>query len=179
DLVVEAVFEDMAVKKAVFAELERITRPDAILASNTSYLNINAIAASCTHPERVVGLHFFSPAHKMKLLEVVRTEGASPQALSTALGLARRLGKIAVVAGVCDGFIGNRIMSAYRAECDRMLVEGATPRLIDEAMTAYGFPMGLYAMQDLAGLDIGWAARKRRTAEHGRPDDYIEIADRL
>lgn len=179
DLVVEAVFEDMEVKRAVFAALDRATRPDAILASNTSYLDVDRIAAAVRDPGRVVGLHFFSPAHVMKLVEVVRAAAARPETLATALAFARDLGKIAVPAGVCDGFIGNRILSVYRREADYMVEDGAAPQEIDAAMVAFGFPMGVFAMQDLAGLDIAWAMRKRRAATRPAGERYVAIADRL
>ena len=176
---IEAVFEDMEVKRAVFAELDRATRPGAILATNTSYLDVNAIAAAVRDPGRVVGLHFFSPAHVMKLLEVIRTDSVRDDVLATALAFARDLGKIPVPAGVCDGFIGNRIMSVYRRECDYMVEDGALPQQVDEAMTAFGFPMGIFAMQDLAGLDIAWAMRKRRASTRHPSERYVAIADRL
>ncbi|HET9069267.1 MAG TPA: 3-hydroxyacyl-CoA dehydrogenase NAD-binding domain-containing protein [Amaricoccus sp.] len=179
DIVIEAVFEDMEVKRAVFAELDQATRSDAILATNTSYLDVNRIAAAVADPGRVVGLHFFSPAHVMKLVEVIRTEAVRPEVLATALGFARDLGKIAVPSGVCDGFIGNRIMSVYRREADYMLEEGALPHEVDAAMTGFGFPMGVFAMQDLAGLDIAWAMRKRRAAARPASERYVAIADRL
>jgi 3-hydroxyacyl-CoA dehydrogenase len=179
DLVIEAVFEDMEVKRAVFAELDRVTRPEAILASNTSYLDVDRIAEAVADPGRVVGLHFFSPAHVMKLVEVIRTGRVRDDVLTTALGFARDLGKIAVPAGVCDGFIGNRIMSAYRREADYMLEDGALPQEVDAAMTGFGFPMGIFAMQDLAGLDIAWAMRKRRAATRPPTERYVAVADRL
>lgn len=179
DLVIEAVFEDMAVKKEVFARLEADTRPDCILASNTSYLDLNQIARSVVDPSRVIGLHFFSPAHIMKLLEIVVPEAIADDVLATGAALAKKLRKIPVLSGVCDGFIANRIMSAYRRECEYMLEDGALPWEIDAAMTAYGFPMGLYQMQDLAGLDIAWAMRKRKAATRDPNERYVEIADKL
>lgn len=179
DLVIEAVFEDMGVKRDVFARLDAACKPDAVLASNTSYLDINEIARAVADPSRVVGLHFFSPAHVMKLLEIVVPDQVSDRALAMGAALAKRLGKIAVFAGVCDGFIANRIMSAYRAECERMLEAGALPWEIDAAMVEFGFPMGLFRMQDLAGLDIAWAMRKRRAAEGRQPADYVRIPDLL
>lgn len=179
DLVIEAVFEDMDVKKQVFAALDAATRPDAVLATNTSYLDVNEIAASVADPSRVLGLHFFSPAHVMKLLEIVRPDQVADDVLATGFALGRQLGKIAVPAGVCDGFIGNRILSAYRRECDYMVEDGATPQEVDSAMKAYGFPMGIFAMQDMAGLDIGWAARKRRAPTRDPKERYVSIADRL
>jgi 3-hydroxyacyl-CoA dehydrogenase len=179
DLIIEAVFEDMDVKKAVFAELDAIARPDTILASNTSYLDIDAIAAGTSDPSRVIGLHFFSPAHVMKLLEVIVTRQAAPDVLATGLAFGKRVGKIAVPARVCDGFIGNRIMSRYRREADYMLEDGALPDQIDAAMRDFGFPMGIYQMADLAGLDIGWAMRKRQAATRDPSERYVEIADRI
>ncbi len=179
DLVIEAVFEDMGVKYDVFAKLSAHCKPDAVLASNTSYLDIDAIATACTHPERVIGLHFFSPAHVMKLLEVVRTRLANPATLATALAFAKRLGKIAVPCGVCDGFIGNRIMSAYRKHCEYMLEDGSLPSEIDRAMTNFGFPMGLFAMQDMAGLEISWATRKRLAPTRDPNERYVALGDYL
>ncbi|MBX2829936.1 MAG: enoyl-CoA hydratase/isomerase family protein [Rhodospirillales bacterium] len=179
DLVVEAVFEDMSVKHDVFGKLSAQCKPDAVLASNTSYLDINEIAAKCVNPQRVIGLHFFSPAHIMKLLEVVRTNKANAKSLATAFAFARKLGKIAVPCGVCDGFIGNRIMSAYRKHCEYMLEDGALPHQIDNAMVAFGFPMGLFAMQDMAGLEISWAARKRRAPFRDPSERYVALGDYL
>lgn len=179
DLVIEAVFEDMDVKKQVFAELERVTRADTVLATNTSYLDVNEIAASVGDPSRVLGLHFFSPAHVMKLLEIVRPDGVAKDVLATGFELGKRLRKISVPAGVCDGFIGNRVLSAYRRECDYMVEDGAAPQEVDAAMKAFGFPMGIFAMQDMAGLDIGWAARKRRAPTRDPKERYVRIADRI
>ncbi|MBC08386.1 3-hydroxyacyl-CoA dehydrogenase NAD-binding domain-containing protein [Thalassospira sp.] len=179
DLVVEAVFEDMAVKHEVFDKLSRHCRPDAVLASNTSYLDINEIAANCVNPNRVIGLHFFSPAHIMKLLEVVRTDKADAKSLATAFSFAHALGKIAVPCGVCDGFIGNRIMSAYRKHCEYMLEDGALPHQIDAAMVEFGFPMGLFAMQDMAGLEISWATRKRLAPFRDPSERYVALGDYL
>ncbi|MEL6807073.1 MAG: 3-hydroxyacyl-CoA dehydrogenase NAD-binding domain-containing protein [Pseudomonadota bacterium] len=165
DLVIEAVFEDMAVKKAVFAELDRVCKPGAVLASNTSYLDINEIAATTSRPADVLGLHFFSPAHVMKLLEVVVADATAPDVAATGFALGKALGKISVRAGVCDGFIGNRILSTYRTCADHMILDGASPYQIDAALEAFGFAMGPFAVADLAGLDIGWAVRKRKRAE--------------
>jgi len=179
DLVVEAVFEDMAVKHDVFGKLSLHCKADAVLASNTSYLDINEIAARCVNPRRVIGLHFFSPAHIMKLLEVVRTDKADAKSLATAFEFARALGKIAVPCGVCDGFIGNRIMSAYRKHCEYMLEDGALPHQIDAAMFEFGFPMGLFAMQDMAGLEISWATRKRLAPFRDPSERYVALGDYL
>ncbi|MFV1851813.1 MAG: 3-hydroxyacyl-CoA dehydrogenase NAD-binding domain-containing protein [Thalassospira sp.] len=179
DLVVEAVFEDMAVKHDVFGKLSLHCKADAVLASNTSYLDINEIAARCINPGRVIGLHFFSPAHIMKLLEVVRTAKADAKSLATAFAFGRALGKIAVPCGVCDGFIGNRIMSAYRKQCEYMLEDGALPHQIDVAMVEFGFPMGLFAMQDMAGLEISWATRKRLAPFRDPAERYVALGDYL
>ena len=179
DLVIEAVFEDMAVKKSVFAELERHTRADAILATNTSYLDINEIAATVKEPSRVIGLHFFSPAHVMKILEIVLPDAVADDVVATGAALAKRLRKTGVLSGVCDGFIGNRIMSAYRREADYLIEDGALPWAVDAAMREFGFPIGVFEMQDLAGLDIAWAMRKRRAATRNPEERYVEVADRL
>ncbi|WP_372835574.1 3-hydroxyacyl-CoA dehydrogenase NAD-binding domain-containing protein [Puniceibacterium confluentis] len=179
DLVIEAVFEDMSVKKKVFAELDRVCKPGAVLATNTSYLDINEIAASISRPQDVVGLHFFSPAHVMKLLEVVVADKTAPEVTATAFALAKTLGKVAVRAGVCDGFIGNRILSHYRAAADRMVLAGASPFQIDAALTDFGFAMGPYAVADLAGLDIGFLTRQRKAATRD-PQDVVPVwADAL
>ena len=164
DLIIEAAFEDMQVKTELFRKMDRLARPGAILATNTSALDVDAIAALTARPQDVVGLHFFSPAHLMKLLEVVRGRLTAPDVLATALALGERLGKVAVVAGVCDGFIGNRILARYQAAANYMVAQGATPTQVDEALQAFGFTMGPLRMGDLAGLDIGSAGRKRRAA---------------
>jgi 3-hydroxyacyl-CoA dehydrogenase len=156
DLIIEAVFENMDVKKEVFGKLDRIAKPGAILASNTSYLNIDEIAASTSRPQDVVGLHFFSPANVMKLLEVVRGAKTAPDVLMTAMQLAKRIRKVAVVAGVCYGFIGNRMLMPRQVQANRLLLEGATPEQIDRVHVEFGMPMGPFQMADLAGVDIGW-----------------------
>lgn len=171
DLVIEAVFEDMEVKKTVFAELDSVLAHDALIASNTSYLDIDDLAGSISNPERVLGLHFFSPAHIMKLLEIVHGARTSDIALLTALGLAKRLRKIGVVSGVCHGFIGNRMLSGYGREAGLLLLEGADPAEIDRALVEFGMPMGPFAMGDMAGLDIGYANRRKLS-----PDQYDEHA---
>ncbi|WP_193370787.1 3-hydroxyacyl-CoA dehydrogenase NAD-binding domain-containing protein [Pelagibius marinus] len=178
-VVIEAVFEDMSVKREVFAALDDVMPADAILATNTSYLDVNDLAAMTRDPSRLLGLHFFSPAHVMKLLEVVRGGATGARALATAAALARLLRKIPVVAGVCDGFIGNRIMAAYRRDCEFMLEEGALPHEIDAAMRDFGFAMGLYEVQDMSGLDIAWAQRRARAAHRDPSERYTHIADRL
>ncbi|MGI9614727.1 MAG: 3-hydroxyacyl-CoA dehydrogenase NAD-binding domain-containing protein [Acidimicrobiales bacterium] len=158
DIVIEAVFEDLDLKRSVFGDLDKICKPDAVLASNTSALDVNAIAAATTRPESVIGMHFFSPANVMKLLEVVRGSATSDPIIATTMALAKRINKIAALVGVCHGFVGNRMLAMRRIEADRMLLEGATPAQIDKVIFDFGFPMGPYAMSDLAGLDIGWKA---------------------
>ncbi|MGA2793369.1 MAG: 3-hydroxyacyl-CoA dehydrogenase NAD-binding domain-containing protein, partial [Roseiarcus sp.] len=161
DLIVEAAFEDMAVKEEIFARLGATARPGAILATNTSYLDVGAIGAASGRPGDVIGMHFFSPANVMRLVEVVEAPASARDAVATGVAVARRLGKIAVVCGVCDGFIGNRILAHWRPIVDMMVEDGATPQGIDAALEQFGFAMGPYAVGDLAGLDIGWARRKR------------------
>ena len=162
DLIIEAVFEDLEIKKQVFTHLSQVASPTALLATNTSALDIDAIAAAAAHPERVIGLHFFSPAQVMKLVEVVRGRRSSARALATAMALARRVGKVAVLAGNCDGFIGNRMWQFYTAEAEFLLEEGATPEQVDGVMEGFGFAMGPLAVRDLAGNDVGLSIRKRR-----------------
>jgi 3-hydroxyacyl-CoA dehydrogenase len=179
DLVIEAVFDDLAVKTELFQRLDGIVRSDAILATNTSYLDPEAIASATRHPERVVGLHFFSPANIMRLVEVVNCAKTAPDVLVTALSFAKKLGKLPVICGVTEGFIGNRIFSAYRREAEFMLEDGALPHEIDAALEAFGFPMGLFAVYDMAGLEIAWARRKRQAASRDLAARYVDIADRL
>lgn len=179
DLVIEAVFEEMGVKKAVFAELDRVCKPGAVLATNTSYLDIDEIAGSISRPQDVVGLHFFSPANIMKLLEIVVPAKVSADVVSTAFALAQKLKKVPVRAGVCDGFIGNRILAVYRAAADHMMEDGASPYQIDQAVRDFGYPMGPFQVSDLAGGDIGWATRKRRAATRDPKARYVQIADRI
>ena len=179
DLVVEAVFEDMVVKKAVFAELDRVCKPGAVLATNTSYLDIDEIAASISRPQDVLGLHFFSPANIMKLLEIVVPAKVSADVVATGFELARKLRKVPVRAGVCDGFIGNRILAVYRQAADHMVEDGASPYDIDAALRNFGYPMGPFQVSDLAGGDIGWATRKRKAATRDPQARYVQIADRL
>ena len=179
DLVIEAVFDDLTVKTELFQRLDGIVRSDAILATNTSYLNPDEIAAATALPERVVGLHFFSPANIMRLVEVVDCKATAPDVLASALAFARRLGKLPIVCRVTEGFIGNRIFSAYRREAEFMVEDGAAPHEIDAALEAYGFPMGIFAVYDMAGLEIAWARRKRQAAARDPRARYVEIADRL
>ena len=178
DLVIEAVFEEIGVKEAVFKELDRVMKPGAILASNTSTLDVNKIANFTKRPQDVVGMHFFSPANVMKLLEVVRGEKTAKDVLATVMGVAKKIKKTAVVSGVCDGFIGNRMIERYSQQAGFMLDEGATPQQVDKAIEKFGFAMGPFRMGDLAGNDIGWAIRKRRIVE--KPDmKYSKTADLL
>jgi 3-hydroxyacyl-CoA dehydrogenase len=166
DLIIEAVFEDIAVKEQVFRKLDDIARPGAILATNTSTLDVNQIAGFTRRPADVLGMHFFSPANVMKLLEVVRGKATAKDVLATVMGLARTIRKTAVVAGVCDGFIGNRMIDQYGRQAGFLLDEGCTPSQVDRAIEKFGFAMGPFRMNDLAGNDIGWAIRKRRYVEH-------------
>ena len=162
DLVIEAVFENMALKKEVFRTLDAIARPGAILATNTSYLNVDEIAAETSRPQDVLGMHYFSPANVMRLLEVVRGARTAPDVLKTALELGARTGKVPVVSGVCHGFIGNRMLARRQEAANALLMEGAMPWEVDRALTDFGFPMGPFQMADLAGLDIGWDAATSR-----------------
>ncbi|GKS89949.1 3-hydroxyacyl-CoA dehydrogenase NAD-binding domain-containing protein [Acidovorax sp. SUPP2539] len=179
DLVIEAVFEDIEVKKAVFKELDRVCKPGAVLATNTSYLDIDAIAAATSRPQDVIGLHFFSPANIMKLLEIVVPARVAPDVVTTAFELAKRMKKTPVRAGVCDGFIGNRILAVYKRAADFLMEDGASPYEIDAALRGFGYPMGPFQVTDLAGGDIGWATRKRRAATRDPKARYVEIADRI
>jgi len=179
DLVIEAVFEDMAVKHAVFAELDRVCKPGAVLATNTSYLDIDEIAAAISRPQDVVGLHFFSPANIMKLLEIVVPAKVADDVVATAFDLAKKLRKVPVRAGVCDGFIGNRILAVYGQAAQAMMEDGASPYQIDKALRDFGYPMGPFQVSDLAGGDIGWATRKRRAPTRDPRARYVQIADRL
>lgn len=165
DLVIEAAFEQMAVKKEIFSKLDKICKPEAILATNTSNLDINEIAATTSRPEQVIGLHFFSPAQVMRLLEIVRAAKTSKSVIATSMAIGRQIGKICVLVGVCPGFVGNRILYKYRRECFYLVEEGASPQQVDEVITRFGFPMGPYAMIDLAGLDISYNFRKA----HAKP----------
>ena len=178
DLVIEAVFENMGVKEQVFRKLDEVCKPGAILASNTSYLNIDRIAEFTKRPADVLGLHFFSPANVMKLLEVVRGARTAPDVLATSMALAKKIKKVAVVSGVCDGFIGNRMISRYGAAAQGLINAGALPQQIDGALQKFGLAMGPFRMGDLAGLDIGWATRKRKAAEAGVEMKPI-VADKL
>ena len=179
DLVIEAVFEDMEVKRAVFAQLDRICKSGAILATNTSRLNIDEIAAVTGRPQDVIGLHFFSPAHVMKLLEVVRGARTSDEVIAGCMRMAAAIAKIPVLVGVCEGFVGNRMLTGYWREAGFLLEEGATPAQIDTAMQGFGFAMGPLAMADLAGMDINWATRKRLAPTRPKHLRYSQVADRI
>jgi 3-hydroxyacyl-CoA dehydrogenase len=162
DVVIEAVFEEMDLKKRVFSDLDRLAKPNALLATNTSTLDVDEIARATKRPQDVLGTHFFSPANVMRLLEIVRGAATSPDVLATAVTLGRRIGKVPVTVGVCYGFVGNRMLARRSVETERLLLEGALPQEVDVAVAAFGFPMGPFAMADMAGLDVGWRIRKGR-----------------
>lgn len=170
DLIIEAIYENMDVKKEIFGKLDKIAKPGAILASNTSYLDVDEIASATGRPGDVVGMHFFSPANVMKLLEVVRGDKTAPDTLATAMAMGKKIGKVAVVAGVCDGFIGNRMLKPRQLEAMKLLMEGATPAQVDKVHVDFGMPMGPFQMSDLAGVDIGW---------HRDPNRIESIRDAL
>ena len=179
DLVVEAVFEEMDVKKNIFRRLDEICKDDTILATNTSTLDVNEIAEATKRPELVIGTHFFSPANIMKLMENVRGEKTSKETIATIMKLSKKLGKVGVLVGICDGFVGNRMLYAYRRQADFLLEEGALPPQVDKALFDFGLPMGPFAMADLAGLDIGWAIRKRQAPTRPKELRYSPIPDRI
>ena len=179
DLIIEAVFENMDVKKGVFVKLNQICSKECILASNTSYLNVNEIASIVDDPTRVIGLHFFSPANIMKLLEVVVAEKTSKDTVATAFNLAKKMKKVPVRSGVCDGFIGNRILSKYLVGTYHMVEDGASPFHVDKVIREFGCAMGIFQVIDLAGGDIGWATRKRKAPFRHKDDRYVEIPDRV
>ena len=172
DIVIEAVFEEMEIKKQVFGALDKLAKPSAVLATNTSYLNVDQIAQTTKRPKDVLGTHFFSPANVMKLLEIVRGKETAPDVLATAMAVGRKIGKVPVVVGVCHGFVGNRMLSPRQNQAERLLLEGALPRDVDAAAVEFGFPMGPFAMSDLAGIDVGWRIRKALGTRN-------EIADQL
>ncbi|MEE9272700.1 MAG: 3-hydroxyacyl-CoA dehydrogenase NAD-binding domain-containing protein [Robiginitomaculum sp.] len=179
DLIIEAATENIAIKKSIFRDLDAIAKPGCILASNTSYLDINILAAETKRPADVIGMHFFSPAHIMKLLEVVRTDSVSDTVINTVMKVGKSIGKISVLSGVCDGFIGNRILKAYRKQADYMVEDGAMPQDVDRVMRAFGFAMGPFEVSDLAGLDIGWHNRRREDAARPDQERYSDLADKL
>jgi len=179
DIVIEAVFEEMGVKKEVFAALDKIAKPGAVLASNTSTLDIDQIASATSRPEAVIGTHFFSPANVMRLLELVRGAKTSKETIATSAELARRIGKVWVLAGNCDGFIGNRMLHPYLREAEFLVEEGASPQQVDKVIYDFGFAMGPFAMQDLAGLDVGWRIRKAKAATRRKDLRYSQVGDKL
>jgi 3-hydroxyacyl-CoA dehydrogenase len=179
DIVIEAVFEDMDLKKRIFAELDRVCKPGAILATNTSTLDVNAIAAATSRPEAVIGTHFFSPANVMRLMENVRGQKTSPETIASVMALTKRLGKVGALVGVCDGFVGNRMLHAYTRQANFLLEEGALPQQVDKVIYDFGFPMGPFAMGDLAGLDVGWRIRQGRAATRDPEERYSAIADKI
>jgi 3-hydroxyacyl-CoA dehydrogenase len=181
DLVIEAVFEEMGLKQEIFGKLDKVCRPDAVLATNTSTLDVNKIAAATSRPEQVIGMHFFSPANVMKLVEVVRGAKTSKETIATAMALTKALDKVGVLVGVCDGFVGNRMLHQYTREAGYLLEEGALPQQIDKVITDFGLPMGPFAMGDLAGLDVGWRIRKARKEAGTLPKGRYggAVADKL
>ncbi|MDE8345024.1 MAG: 3-hydroxyacyl-CoA dehydrogenase NAD-binding domain-containing protein [Acidocella sp.] len=179
DIVIEAAFEDMDVKQTIFRKLDDVLKPGAVFATNTSTLDIDKIATAITRPQDFVGTHFFSPANVMRLQENVRGAATSLETLATVTALAKKIGKMPVLAGNCDGFIGNRILAAYGREADFLLEEGATPWQIDDALMAFGFPMGIYRMRDMSGLDVGWRIRKYREQFRDKSTRYSPIADKI
>jgi 3-hydroxyacyl-CoA dehydrogenase len=174
DVVIEAVFEEMDLKKRVFSDLDRLAKPNALLATNTSTLDVDEIARGTKRPQDVLGTHFFSPANVMRLLEIVRGAATAPDALATAVTLGRRIGKVPVTVGVCYGFVGNRMLARRSVETERLLLEGALPQEVDTAVAAFGFPMGPFAMADMAGLDVGWRIRKGRGERNEIEDALCE-----
>ncbi len=180
DLVIEAVFEKMELKKEIFAKLDAVMKPGAVMASNTSTLSIDEIASATKRPESVIGMHFFSPANVMRLLEVVRGAKSSPETIATAMGIGRKVGKISVLVGNCFGFVGNRMLHGYTGEGTFLLENGALPQQVDKAIFDFGLPMGPFAMGDMAGLDVGWLVRKGRAADRPSNEEYGgTIPDRI
>ncbi len=179
EMVIEASYEDMAVKQEIFSKLDQVCMKSCILATNTSYLDINKIAHTTNRPEKVIGLHFFSPAHVMKLLEIIVGEKTNPNVVATGFNFAKRLNKIGVRSGVCEGFIGNRILTTYRKCTDYLVLDGANPYEIDDALEEFGFRMGPYRVADLAGLDIGWANRKRISPNRSPKERYANFPDQI
>jgi len=179
DIVIEAVFEEMELKKTIFGQLDAVCKPDAVLATNTSTLDVDEIAASTSRPEQVIGLHFFSPANIMKLLEIVRGKKTAKDVIATSFALSKAIRKVGVLVGVCDGFVGNRMVHPYIREALFLLEEGATPQQVDRAIYTFGMAMGPHAMSDLAGLDVGWRIRKRQAADRPSDERYCEIADKI
>ncbi|MDP6708370.1 MAG: 3-hydroxyacyl-CoA dehydrogenase NAD-binding domain-containing protein [Alphaproteobacteria bacterium] len=179
DIVIEAVFEEMEIKKQVFAKLDEVAKADAVLASNTSTLDIDQMAEATKRPAQVIGMHFFSPANVMRLLEVVRGAASSPETIATAMGLGRAMGKVSVLVGNCHGFVGNRMLHGYSRQGAFLLEEGALPQQVDKVVYDFGLPMGPFTMGDMAGLDIGWRIRKAQAAERPSNRRYSPIADKI
>jgi 3-hydroxyacyl-CoA dehydrogenase len=179
DLVIEAVFEEIAVKRQVFQRIDAVAKAGAVLASNTSYLDLDAIADATSRPQDVIGLHFFSPANVMRLMEVVRGRASAPDALATGLVLGKRLKKLPLLTGNAFGFVGNRLYAAYRKQCEFMVEEGAWPEDVDRALETFGFAMGPFKVADLSGLDIAWRMRQAQAATRDPSARYVQIADRL
>jgi 3-hydroxyacyl-CoA dehydrogenase len=175
DIVIEAVFEEMPLKKEVFAKLDGIARADAVLATNTSTLDVDQIASATKRPESVVGMHFFSPANVMRLLEVVRGAKSAKDVVATAMTVGRQIGKVSVCVGVCDGFVGNRMLHQRGREAEKLILEGALPHQVDKVLYDFGFPMGPFAMGDLAGLDVGWRIRKGKGVKSAVADRLCEM----
>ena len=176
---IEAVFEDLGVKRQVFQRIDAVAKPGAVLASNTSYLDLDAIADATSRPQDVIGLHFFSPANVMRLMEVVRGRASAPDALATGLALGKKLKKLPLLTGNAFGFVGNRLYAAYRRQCEFMVEEGAWPEQVDAALERFGFAMGPFAVADLSGLDIAWRMRQAQAATRDPSARYVQIADRL
>ncbi|MFQ5763467.1 MAG: 3-hydroxyacyl-CoA dehydrogenase NAD-binding domain-containing protein [Rhodospirillales bacterium] len=179
DIVIEAVFEEMAVKKKVFGTLDAICKPDAILATNTSTLDVDEIADATKRPDKVIGTHFFSPANVMRLMENVRGARTSPETIATVMALSKRIGKVGVLVGICDGFVGNRMYHHYTRQANFLLEEGALPDQVDRVIYDFGFAMGPFAVGDVAGLDVGWRIRQRRAKTRPADERYSPIADRI
>jgi 3-hydroxyacyl-CoA dehydrogenase len=175
DIVVEAVFEEMPIKKEVFAKIDGICKPGAVLASNTSTLDVDEIASATKRPDDVIGMHFFSPANVMRLLEVVRGKKSAKDVIATAMGVGRRIAKVPVLVGVCYGFVGNRMLHQRGREAEKLILEGALPHEVDKVLTDFGFPMGPFAMGDLAGLDVGWRIRKGKGVKSAVADRICEL----
>jgi 3-hydroxyacyl-CoA dehydrogenase len=175
DIVVEAVFEEMLIKKEVFAKIDGICKPGAVLATNTSTLDVDEIASATRRPDDVIGMHFFSPANVMRLLEVVRGKKSAKDVIATAMGVGRRIAKVPVLVGVCYGFVGNRMLHQRGREAEKLILEGALPHEVDRVLTDFGFPMGPFAMGDLAGLDVGWRIRKGKGVKSAVADRICEL----
>ena len=175
----EAVFEEMDIKKEVFRKLDKVMKDDAILATNTSTLDVDEIASVTSRPEAVIGTHFFSPANVMKLLEIVRGAKTSKEVIATTMKLGKTIKKVPVLVGVCDGFVGNRMLARYSKQANLMILEGALPQEVDQALFDFGLAMGPFAMGDLAGLDVGWRIRKRRAEENGAFQDEAGLDDQI